>query len=456
MTHNFAAEILREYDIRGVVGRGIAPADAHAIGRGFATRIRRAGGTRVAVGYDGRLSSPELEAALVAGLVASGVDVVRIGLASTPMLYFAEAMLEVDGGIQVTGSHNPGDYNGFKLVKQHAPFFGDDIQDLARLAAIGDWEEGAGEVSSADVQDAYVDRLMLGYAGGAYRIGWDTGNGASGPVIEQLVKRLPGEHHLLFTNVDGNFPNHHPDPSVEANLADLKRLVADKTLHFGLAFDGDGDRIGAVDARGRVLWGDQILSILVEPQLRETPGATIVADVKSSQGLFDRITGLGGTASMAPTGHSLMKTRMVETGAPLGGELSGHLFFAGDYYGFDDAHYAAIRLIRAIHLSGRTLTELLDATPAFVNTPDLRFAVDETRKFAVIDEVLARLRADGVTVDTTDGARVTTPDGWWLLRASNTQAMLTARAEARDQAGLDSLLAQIDAQLGQSGVVRSD
>ncbi|MEG3164507.1 phosphomannomutase/phosphoglucomutase [Sphingomonas sp. PB2P19] len=456
MTHHFSPSILREYDIRGIVGPALGPADAHAIGRSFATRVRRAGGTRVVVGYDGRLSSPALETALVAGLTASGVDVVRIGLGATPMLYFAEATLEVDGGIQVTGSHNPGDYNGFKMVQAHAPFAGDDIQDLARLAAIGDWEHGAGVVTSADVQDAYIDRLMLGYAGGAYRIGWDPGNGASGPVVEQLVQRLPGEHHLIFADVDGNFPNHHPDPSVEANLADLKRLVADKNLHFGIAFDGDGDRIGAVDARGRVLWGDQILSILVEPQLRETPGATIVADVKSSQALFDRIRSLGGTPSMAATGHSLMKRRMVDTTAPLGGELSGHIFFAGDYYGFDDAHYAAIRLIRAIHLSGRTLTELFDAMPPFVNTPDLRFTVDEDRKFAVVDEVLARLEAEGATVDTTDGARVTTADGWWLLRASNTQAMLTARAEARDQAALDALLAQIDAQLGQSGVVRTD
>ena len=456
MTHHFAPEILREYDIRGIVGPSVGPADAHAIGRGFATRVRRAGGTRVAVGYDGRLSSPELEAALVAGLTASGVDVVRIGLGPTPMLYFAEATLEVDGGIQVTGSHNPRDYNGFKLVHAHAPFSGDDIQDLARLAAIGDWEEGAGHVTEAAVQDAYVDRLMLGYAGGTYRIGWDTGNGASGPVVEQLVQRLPGEHHVIFADVDGHFPNHHPDPSVEANLADLKRLVVDEKLHFGLAFDGDGDRIGAVDAQGRVLWGDQILSILVEPQLRETPGATIVADVKSSQGLFDRIETLGGTPSMAATGHSLMKARMVETGAPLGGELSGHVFLAGDYYGFDDAHYAAIRLIRAVHLSGCSLTDLLDAMPHFVNTPDLRFAVEESRKFAVVDEVVARLEAAGASVDRTDGARVTTADGWWLLRASNTQAMLTARAEARDQAGLDALLAEIDAQLAQSGVVRTD
>ncbi len=455
MPHQFDPTSLREYDIRGIVGQALGPSDAVAIGRGFATRIRAKGGHRVAVGYDGRNSSPELEAALVSGLVAGGIDVVRIGLSSTPMLYYAEATLEVDGGIQVTGSHNPPEYNGFKMVHAHAPFFGDDIQDLAALAASGAWSEGTGEVTTVDVLDAYVGRLMAGYAGGAYRIGWDTGNGAAGPVIEKLVQLLPGEHHVIFAEVDGNFPNHHPDPTEESNLADLKRLVTEKKLDFGLAFDGDGDRIGAVDGSGRVIWGDQILSILVEPALREHPGAPIVADVKSSQSLFDRITELGGEPVMAATGHSLMKTAMTRTGAPIGGELSGHLFFAGEYYGFDDAHYAAVRLIRAVHLSGRSLTELRDAMPALVATPDLRFPVEDVRKFAVVDEVIARLKSEGAEMDLTDGARVTTADGWWLLRASNTQAMLTVRAEAKDQAALDTLLAEVDAQLAASGVVRS-
>jgi len=455
MTHQFDPSALREYDVRGIVGKSLGPADATAIGRGFATRVRGIGGTRVAVGYDGRLSSPALEAALVAGLVAGGVDVVRIGLGPSPMLYYAEATLEVDGGIHVTGSHNPAEYNGFKMVLRHAPFFGDDIQDLAALAASGAWSEGAGVVTTADLRDAYVGRLMAGYAGGAYRIGWDTGNGAAGPVIEALVKLLPGEHHVIFAEVDGNFPNHHPDPTEESNLADLKRLVTKNNLDFGLAFDGDGDRIGAVDALGRVIWGDQILSILVEPALREHPGASIVADVKSSQALFDRITALGGKAVMAPTGHSLMKTAMTRTGAPLGGELSGHLFFAGDYYGFDDAAYAAVRLIRAVHLSGQSLTALHDAMPALVATPDLRFPVDDAEKFAVVDAVVARLAREGAVVDLTDGARVTTPEGWWLLRASNTQAMLTVRAEARTADALASLLAAVDAHLAACGVTRA-
>lgn len=454
MTHHFHPSSLREYDIRGVVGRTLGSADAYAIGRGFATLVRRAGGTRVVVGRDGRLSSPELEAALVAGLTASGVDVVRIGLGPTPMLYHAEAMLEVDGGIQITGSHNPADYNGFKMVLQHRPFFGDDIQRLGAMAAAGDWDDGAGTVTDYDHVDAYVGRLMAGYAGGSYRIGWDTGSGAAGPVIERLVALLPGEHHLLFTEVDGRFPHHHPDPTEEANLVDLKRLVADKGLDFGLAFDGDGDRIGAVDGRGRTLWGDQLLMLLAEPQLRETPGATIIADVKASQLLFDRIAELGGKPLMWKTGHSPMKTKLLETSAPLAAEMSGHVFFGGDDYGFDDAPYAAVRLIRAIHLSGRSLTELRDAMPEMATTPELRFKVDEARKFAVVDEVLARLAASGAEVNTTDGARVTTADGWWLLRASNTQDVLTARAEARDADGLARLLAEVDAQLAASGVVR--
>ena len=456
MTHRFDPTSLREYDIRGIVGKTLGPADATAIGRGFATRVRRAGGTRVAVGYDGRVSSPELEAALIAGLTASGVDVVRVGMGPTPMLYYAEAILEVDGGIQITGSHNPGDYNGFKMVLQHLPFFGADIQDLGKLAEEGDWEEGEGTVSEFDIEDDYVGRLMAGYAGGAYRIGWDAGNGAAGPVIEKLVKLLPGEHHLLFTEVDGNFPNHHPDPTEEKNLADLKKLVADKQLDFGLAFDGDGDRIGAIDGTGRVIWGDQLLSILAEPVLKELPGATIIADVKASQALYDRVAELGGKPLMWKTGHSLIKTKMKETHAPLAGEMSGHIFFAHEYYGFDDAQYAAVRLIRAVHMIGKSMTEIRGAMPAMVNTPEMRFQVDESRKFAVIDEILDRLETEGADVNRTDGARVNTPDGWWLLRASNTQDVLVARAEAKDQAGLDRLMAMIDAQLAASGLVRGE
>ncbi|AVA15538.1 MAG: phosphomannomutase/phosphoglucomutase [Sphingopyxis granuli] len=452
--HVFHPTMLREYDIRGVVGDTLTAADARAIGRSFATLIRRAGGRRIAVGYDGRLSSPMLEEALVEGINAAGIDALRVGLGPTPMLYYAASTEEVDGGIQITGSHNPPDYNGFKMVFQGRPFFGADIRRIGEMAAAGDWDSGEGGSQRIDIVDAYVDRLVEGFAGGAFRIGWDAGNGAAGTVIEKLTARLPGEHHLLFTTIDGHFPNHHPDPTVEANLADLRKLVAERSLDFGVAFDGDGDRIGAIDGQGRVIWGDQLLQIYAAAVLREHPGATIIADVKASQALFDRVAELGGTPLMWKTGHSLIKAKMKETGSPLAGEMSGHIFFADRYYGYDDAPYAAVRLIEAATKLGRSVTELRDAMPAMVNTPELRFQVDEARKFAIVDEVLDRLTAAGAQVDRTDGARVLTDDGWWLLRASNTQDVLVARAEARDEAALARLLAAIDDQLAQSGVER--
>lgn len=454
MRHRLPPSILREYDIRGTVGRTLDAPDAMAIGRAFGSIVRRGGGRRVVVGRDGRLSSPMLEAALVEGLCAAGIDVVRIGVGPSPMLYHSERHIDVDGGIQVTGSHNPRDDNGFKMVLGHRPFFGSDITALAALSEEGDVESGAGRVSDAEVLSGYVARLVEGDSLAALRIGWDAGNGAAGPAVERLVQLLPGEHQVLFTQVDGNFPNHHPDPTEESNLADLKALVAREKLDFGVAFDGDGDRIGAVDGEGRVIAGDQLLSILAERVLRQRPGAAIVADVKASATLFDRIAELGGRPVMWKSGHSNIKTMMHEIGAPLAGEMSGHIFF-GDLGGHDDALYAAVQLIRAVGASGGTLAAMRDAMPAVVATPELRFPVEEARREAVVQEVLERLAADGAKLDRTDGARVTTQDGWWLLRASNTQAMLTARAEAADQDALDRLVAAIDAQLALSGVTRT-
>ncbi len=456
-THIFHATSLREYDIRGIIGETLGEDDAYAIGRGFATRVRAAGGSKVVVGYDGRLSSPVLEAALVRGLNDSGVDVVRIGMGPTPMLYYAEAVMDdVDGGIEITGSHNPANYNGFKMVLQGRPFFGVDITDLGRMAASADWAVGSGGSVAVDIIDQYVARLAEAAPAKPFRIGWDAGNGAAGPVIERLTKILPGEHHLLFVDVDGQFPNHHPDPTDEANLVDLRALVADKKLDFGVAFDGDGDRIGAVDGQGRVIWGDQLLQIFAEDVLGDLPGACIIADVKASQALFDRVTALGGKPLMWKTGHSLIKSKMKETGSPLAGEMSGHIFFKHQYYGFDDALYAGMRLMAASAKLGKSVTELRSAMSEMINTPEMRFQVDETRKFAVIDEVLARLQADGADVNNTDGARVNTPDGWWLLRASNTQDVLVARAEASSEAGLERLMAQIDVQLAASGLERGE
>ena len=306
MTHQFHPTMLREYDIRGVVGDTLSDKDAYAIGRSFATLIRRAGGKRVAVGYDGRLSSPMLADALIAGINAAGVDALNVGLGPTPMLYYAASTEDVDGGIQITGSHNPPDYNGFKMVFQGRPFFGADILAIGEMAAAGDWEAGEGTSQSIDIVDAYVDRLVEGFAGGAFRIGWDAGNGAAGTVIEKLTARLPGEHHLLFTDIDGHFPNHHPDPTEEKNLADLRKLVAEKSLDFGVAFDGDGDRIGAIDGEGRVIWGDQLLQIYAAAVLKDLPGATVIAEVKASHALFDRVAQLGGQPLMWKTGHSLI------------------------------------------------------------------------------------------------------------------------------------------------------
>ena len=449
MSHVIAPGILRDYDIRGTVGRTLSAADAQAVGRSFATRIRRTGGRRVVVGRDGRTHSPMLEEALLAGLSAGGVDVVRIGLGPSPMLYYAVHTLEVDGGVHVTGSHNPKEDNGFKFMLGADSFFGEQLQELARLAAAGDWETGAGAVSDADVRDDYVGRLMAGYSGGAFRIGWDCGNGAAGPLVERLVQHLPGEHHLLFADVDGEFPNHHPDPTVPANLADLQALVAAKKLDFGVAFDGDGDRIGAVTGQGRVLFGDEILAILAQPLLAELPGATIVADVKSSQAVFDRIVALGGRPFMGKTGHSQMKARMKEVAAPLAGELSGHIFFGHHFYGVDDALYAAIRLIHAVHVGGGSLDALADELAPRCATPDWRVEVEEARKSQIVAAVIDGL---DVTADLTDGARVATADGWWLLRASNTQAALTLRAEAGDRDGLARTIADLERRLAAAGV----
>ena len=464
MSHEFDPTVLREYDIRGIIGETLSPDDARAIGRTFGSMLREAGGSRVAVGYDGRVSSPILEHALVEGLTAAGCDAVRVGMGPTPMLYYAEASdNEIDGGIQITGSHNPANYNGFKMVFQGRPFFGADIQELGRRSAAGEWADGRGDVETRDVMDAYIAKMVDALAGidgtslGQLRVGWDAGNGAAGPALEQLVERLPGEHHLLFTEVDGNFPNHHPDPTVEANLEDLRALVADKSLDFGIAFDGDGDRIGAIDGQGRVIWGDQLLMIYAEDLLaRREDSPVIIADVKASRALYDHVAACGGKPLMWKTGHSLIKSKMKETGSPLAGEMSGHVFFADEYYGFDDALYAGVRLLAASARLGKSVTDLRSAMPDMINTPEMCFQVDESRKFAAIEEVKERLKDSPDEVDGTDGVRVTNNDGWWLLRASNTQDVLVARAESGTQAGLTRLMAQIDEQLALSGLERGE
>ncbi|MEE8534882.1 MAG: phosphomannomutase/phosphoglucomutase [Kiloniellales bacterium] len=452
--YRFDPTILREYDIRGVVGETLAAADADALGRAFGTVVRREGGGRVAVGYDGRLSSPELEAALVDGLKRSGVDAVRIGLGPTPMLYFATHTLAVDGGVMVTGSHNPPDHNGFKFVLGKASFYGQAIQELGRIAADGAYAEGQGGAEEHGVFDDYVARLLQDSdpAMAGLTVAWDAGNGAAGAAMAALVERLPGRHILLNEEIDGLFPAHHPDPTVAANLRQLIETVRAEGCDLGIAFDGDGDRLGAVDGQGRILWGDQIMLLLARGVLADRPGATIIADVKASQVLFDGIAQAGGRPLMWKTGHSLIKAKMREEDAPFAGEMSAHLFFADRYYGYDDALYAALRLLGEVARSGESLAAFRDGLPAVVNTPELRLACEESRKWAVVEEVRARLEAAGAEITAIDGVRVRTEDGWWLLRASNTQAVLVARCEAEDEAGLARLKAALAAQLEASGL----
>ncbi len=456
--YRFDPVILREYDVRGTVGKNLNPNDATALGRAFGTMIVRAGGKRVIVGYDGRIHSPGFEAALVEGLASTGLLVERIGLGPTPMLYFAVYHSDADAGVMVTGSHNPPDQNGFKMLMAKrlpggGPIYGEKIKKLAEMATKGDFVAGNGNARTIDVREAYIERILKDFNGEKpLKVVWDNGNGAAGDIIQHLVRKLPGTHILLFPEIDGRFPNHHPDPTVPANLKDLQAAVAENKADLGVAFDGDADRIGAVDGLGRILAGDQLVAIYATEVLKERPEATIIADVKASQVLFDHIAACGGAPLMWKTGHSLIKTKMAETGSPLAGEMSGHIFFADKYYGYDDAIYGAVRLLTLVSSSGKTLAEWRDSLPVMVNTPELRFGIQEARKFAVVDEIKARLTQEKANVNDTDGVRVTTPDGWWLLRASNTQAALIARAEAHDEAGLARLKAQLTAQLEASNV----
>ena len=451
--HTFHPTVLREYDIRGIVGKTLTPADARAVGRSFGTVVVRKGGKTVCVGYDGRLSSPELEEALVEGLVSTGLHVLRIGLGPTPMLYFATRDREAAAGIMITGSHNPPDYNGIKMMLGKGPVYGQQILELGTMAAKADWEQGQGSSEKIDVQDEYVARLLKDYDGTRdLKIAWDAGNGASGEILRRLTAKLPGTHVLLFDDIDGNFPNHHPDPTVEANLVDLKKAVAEHGCDIGIGFDGDGDRIGAIDHKGRVVWGDQLVALYAADVLKSHPGATIIADVKASQALFDEIAKHGGNPLMWKTGHSLLKAKMAETGSPLAGEMSGHIFFADKFYGFDDALYVGLRFVGIAARSDKSVAQMRDALPQMVNTPELRFDCDEATKFGIVERVRENLAKAGATVDATDGVRVNNGDGWWLLRASNTQPVLVARCEARDEAGLTRLKAELTGALKAVGV----
>jgi phosphomannomutase len=454
--HTIHPSILREYDIRGTVGDTLTEEDCYFVGRAFGTLVKRRGGKTVAVGFDGRESSPVFSANVMRGLTDCGLDVVNIGLGPTPMVYFTMKSQKLDAAVMVTGSHSPLSYNGIKMAYLDGPFYGDMVQEIGRLSAAGNFESGTGAVAQLDVQDAYVDRMMQDYHGTReLSVAWDIGNGAAGEIIRRLVKKLPGKHVLLFDDIDGTFPNHHPDPTVAKNLVDLQKAVKDNNCDIGIGFDGDGDRIGAVGADGAIIWADLIMTVYAAEVLKAHPGAHIIADVKCSRVLFDEVTRLGGKPVMWNTGHSLIKAKMQELKSPLAGELAGHICFADKYYGFDDAPYCAVRLLDILSRANKPLAELVAHLPKMHNTPEVRFHVPAERKFAIAPEVKTRLKAladKDMEINDIDGVRVTTPDGWWLMRASNTEDVLTIRAEGFTTEGLDRLKTQLIDQLAQSGI----
>lgn len=455
--------ILRAYDIRGVYEETLDEATAFTIGKAYATLIGERKNTphpTIAAARDGRLSSPALSAALIEGMASAGAHVIDTGLGPTPMLYFAVYELNADAGIMVTGSHNPPTHNGFKMTMGSQPFYGDDIQEIGARALANTLRDAKGDIRQQSVLDAYVARIVRDLrpeAGKPLNVVWDPGNGAAGEVVEKLVAMLPGKHTAINTAIDGTFPSHHPDPTVPANLVQLINEMKHQGADMGVAFDGDGDRLGAVDSEGNILWGDQMMVFFSRDVLSRHPGACIIADVKASQTLFDDITAHGGRALMWKTGHSLIKAKMIEEKAAIAGEMSGHLFFADTYYGFDDGLYSAVRLIDLVAHSPQSLAEMRASLPVLMNTPEIRIDVPAERKFAIVEEIRVRLQQEAkagaaMEVNEVDGVRVKISGGWWLARASNTQAALIVRCEAPDTDTLAALKAMVELHLAASGI----
>ncbi len=454
--HKFSPSILRAYDIRGIYNQTLFDADAFFVGKSFASFLHKNGKKKISVACDGRASSPLLKAQLIKALVESGLEVLDVGLGPTPMLYFSVYHLDCDAGIMVTGSHNPKDHNGFKMMLRDRPFFGDDILGLGKLVEADDFVDGEGSIEDVDVKADYVDRMLSDCVLGQseshllddidamkpkkkMKIAWDAGNGAAGEIMTDLSKRIDADHILLFADIDANFPNHHPDPTVPKNLEDLIKVVLDEGCDLGIAFDGDGDRIGVVDNEGAIIWGDQLMVFYAREILKAKPGATIIADVKASNVLFDEIAKAGGVPLMGKTGHSLIKAKMKETKAVLAGEMSGHIFFADKYYGFDDGIYAAIRIINIVEQSSFSLAHMRKELPQTCATPEIRIECSEERKFQIVEELKENLKKSGVSFNDIDGIRTNTGKGWWLLRASNTQSVLVARCEADSEENLEKL-----------------
>lgn len=455
-TSSIPARIFRQYDVRGIVGRDLTADVARALGRAYAAYLDRHGKRgAVSVGRDNRPSGDMLRDALVDGLTASGRDVVDIGVVPTPLLYWSLHHVKVAGGIQITGSHNPPEYNGFKLSVGTSSLHGDEIQELYRLtSAPASAGSARGSVREEAVIDRYIDDIATrtGKLARPMKVVYDCGNGAGAVVAPKLFSRMGVAGRGLFCESDGTFPNHHPDPTVPENLADLIAAVKTDGAEIGIAFDGDADRIGVVDDRGTIIWGDRILILYAQDVLARTgKGQPIIFDVKCSQALPDAIEKAGGRPIMWKTGHSLIKDKMKESGAPVAGEMSGHMFFEEGFYGHDDALYGAARLLRIAADSGKTVRQLLADVPDFVSTPELRIEVAEEEKFAIVDRAVKHFRALHDVSDV-DGVRVLYGDGWGLIRASNTQPVLVARYEARTPERLQAIRGEMEGWLRSQGV----
>jgi phosphomannomutase/phosphoglucomutase len=450
-----AAGIFRQYDIRGVVGADLTVQAAAAIGGAFASYLARRGVRRpVAVGRDNRPSGSALRDALVASLMASGVDVVDLGVVPTPLLYWSLSHLDVGAGIQITGSHNPPEYNGFKICIGKESVHGDGIQELYQLASAGAFPSGNGTVRHATVIEPYIDDIVerIGPLARPPRVVIDCGNGAGALVAPALFTKILHNAKCLYCESDGTFPNHHPDPTVVENLQALVTEVTRGGYDFGVAFDGDADRIGVVDSTGQIIWGDYLLILYARDVLARTgKGQPIIFDVKCSQALPDAVRKAGGEPVMWKTGHSLIKGKMKELHAPIAGEMSGHMFFTESFYGHDDALYAAARLMRIVSESGQRIEDLLADVPRFVSTPEIRVDCADDRKFAIVDEAVRHFARDHEVVGV-DGARVLFGDGWGLIRASNTQPVLVVRFEAKTEERLAEIRDEMESWLRSRGV----
>ena len=446
--------IFRQYDVRGIVGTDLTEEVAFRLGRAYATHCRRHGiAGAVAVGRDNRPSGAALRDALVRGLTESGADVVDIGVVPTPLLYWALHHLGVAGGIQITGSHNPAEYNGFKLSRGTASMHGEEIQALYELVAAEDFDSGRGVVRSEEVIPRYVDDIVrrIGPLSRPLHVVLDCGNGAGALVGPKLLERLGARLTPLFCESDGTFPNHHPDPTVVENLHDLIAAVRGSRADIGIAFDGDADRIGVISEAGEIIWGDHILILYARDVFSRVGTGPVIFDVKCSQALPDAITAAGGTPVMWKTGHSLIKEKMRELRAPIAGEMSGHMFFAEGFYGHDDAIYGAARLLRIVADSGRSVGELLADVPKFVSTPEIRVDVPEEQKFEIVAAAVRHFRERYDVLDV-DGVRVLFGDGWGLIRASNTQPVLVLRFEAPSTDRLAAIQGEFESWLAEQGV----